>query len=269
MSDRPIFAPNLLSGKLALVTGGGTGIGFATARELGSLGARIVLAARDLERLEQAAAALRGEGIEAHAHAVNIRDEDAVDALFEAVVERHGLPDILVNNAGGQFEAPAVKISANGFRAVVDLNLNGTWHMCSAFGRRLMESSKPGDIVNISIVTNNGSPGYAHASAARAGVINLTKTLAREWGRAGIRVNAVAGGTIDTPALAQYDRAALDAGIARLPIAREGTVREMALAVVFLVSPAGAYTTGSTLDVDGGEHMGESWWVKPEGEGDG
>ncbi len=259
LSDLPVFAPNLLRGNLALVTGGGTGIGFATARELGSLGARIIIAARDFERLEKAAVALESEGIEAHAHAVNIRDENEVDALFGAIVEQHGLPDILVNNSGGQFEAPAAKISANGFRAVVDLNLNGTWHMSSAFGRRLLEAGKPGDIVNIALVVNNGSPGSAHAAAARSGVINLTKTLAREWGGAGIRINAIAGGTIDTPALEQYDRATLDAGIERLPITRVGTAREMALAVVYLVSPAGAYTTGSTRDVDGGEHMGGPW----------
>jgi len=259
LNEQPIFAPNLLAGKLALVTGGGTGIGFATARELGSLGARIVIAARDFERLEKAVVELRAEGIEAHAHAVNIRDENQVAALFDAVVDQHALPDILVNNAGGQFEAPAVEISANGFRAVVDLNLNGTWHMCSAFGRRLLEAGKPGDIVNIAIVVNNGAPGYAHAAAARAGVINLTKTLAREWGRSGIRINAISGGTIDTPGLEQYDRASLDAAIAKLPINRAGTAREMALAVVYLVSPAGAYTTGSTLDVDGGEHMGGAW----------
>jgi len=213
LNDLPVFAPGLFRGKLALITGGGTGIGFATARELGSLGARVVIAARDFARLEQAAAALKAEGIEAHAHAVNIRDENEVGALFEAVVDQHGLPDILVNNAGGQFEAPAVEISANGFRAVVDLNLNGTWHMSSAFGRRLLEAGKPGDIVNIAIVVNNGAPGYAHAAAARAGVINLTKTLAREWGKSGIRVNAIAGGTIDTPGLDQYDRATLDAAI--------------------------------------------------------
>lgn len=259
MNDLPVFAPNLLGGKLALITGGGTGIGFATARELGSLGARVILAARDFERLEKAAGVLEAEGIEAHVHAVNIRDEKQVEALFEAVVEQHGLPDILVNNSGGQFEAPAVKISANGFRSVVDLNLNGTWHMTSAFGRRLLEAGKPGDIVNIAIVVNNGAPGYAHAAAARAGVINLTKTLAREWGKSGIRINAIAGGTIDTPGLEQYDRAALDAAIKKLPIERAGTAREMALAVIYLVSPAGAYTTGSTLDVDGGEHMGGAW----------
>jgi len=251
-----VFAPNLLGGKLALITGGGTGIGFATARELGGLGARVILAARDLERLEKAAEVLKAEGIEAHAHTVNIRDEKQVEALFEAIVGQHGLPDILVNNSGGQFEAPAVKISANGFRSVVDLNLNGTWHMSSAFGRRLLEAGKPGDIVNIAIVVNNGAPGYAHSAAARAGVINLPKTLAREWGGAGIRVNALEGGTIDTPGLDQYDPAAIEAGIEKLPIARMGTAREMALAVVYLVSPASAYTTGSTLQVDGGEHMG-------------
>lgn len=259
MNDLPVFAPNLLSGKLALITGGGTGIGFATARELGSLGARVILAARDLERLQKAADVLSAQGIEAHAHAVNIRDESQVEALFAAIVDQHGLPDILVNNSGGQFESPAVKISANGFRAVVDLNLNGTWHMTSAFGRRLLDAGKPGDIVNIAIVVNNGAPGYAHAAAARAGVINLTKTLAREWGDAGIRINAIAGGTIDTAGLEQYDRATLDAAIEKLPIARAGTAREMALAVVYLVSPAGAYTTGFTLQVDGGEHMGGKW----------
>jgi NAD(P)-dependent dehydrogenase (short-subunit alcohol dehydrogenase family) len=259
LNDLPVFAPNLLTGKLALITGGGTGIGFATARELGSLGARVILAARDLERLQKAADVLGAQGIEAHAHAVNIRDESQVEALFAAIVDQHGLPDILVNNSGGQFESPAVKISANGFRAVVDLNLNGTWHMTSAFGRRLLDAGKPGDIVNIAIVVNNGAPGYAHAAAARAGVINLTKTLAREWGDAGIRINAIAGGTIDTAGLEQYDRATLDAAIEKLPIARAGTAREMALAVVYLVSPAGAYTTGFTLQVDGGEHMGGRW----------
>ncbi len=259
MNDLAVFAPNLLAGKLALITGGGTGIGLATARELGSLGARVILAARDLERLEKSAAALKAEGIDAHAHAVNIRDEEQVEALFETIVDEYGLPDILINNSGGQFEAPAVEISANGFRSVVDLNLNGTWHMSSAFGRRLIEAGKPGDIVNIAIVVNNGLPGYAHGAAARAGVINLTKTLAREWGSAGIRINAIAGGTIDTPGLEQYDRAALDAGIEKLAISRVGTAREMALAVVYLVSPAGAYTTGFTLQVDGGEHMGGAW----------
>jgi len=259
LSDPAVFAPNLLCDKLALITGGGTGIGFATARELGRLGARIVIAARDIERLEQAAVALKSEGIEAHAHAVNIRDESQVEALFETIVDQYGLPDILVNNSGGQFEAPALEISANGFRSVVDLNLNGTWHMSSAFGRRLIEAGKPGDIVNIAIVVNNGAPGYAHGAAARAGVINLTKTLAREWGKSGVRINAIAGGTIDTPGLEQYDRATLDAGIEKLPIPRMGTSREMALAVVYLVSAAGAYTTGSTLDVDGGEHMGGTW----------
>jgi NAD(P)-dependent dehydrogenase (short-subunit alcohol dehydrogenase family) len=259
LNDLPVFAPNLLRGKLALITGGGTGIGFATARELGSLGARVILAARDLERLQKAADVLGAQGIEAHAHAVNIRDENQVETLFAAIVDQHGLPDILVNNSGGQFESPAVKISANGFRAVVDLNLNGTWHMTSAFGRRLLDAGKPGDIVNIAIVVNNGAPGYAHAAAARAGVINLTKTLAREWGDAGIRINSIAGGTIDTAGLEQYDRATLDAAIEKLPIARAGTAREMALAVVYLVSPAGAYTTGFTLQVDGGEHMGGRW----------
>ena len=126
MSDDAIFRPGLLDGRAALITGGGSGIGLAVARELGGLGARVVIAARGAERLAVAAESLRAAGIDATAHVVNIRDETEVAALFDAIADSHGLPDLLVNNAGGQFAADALDISANGFRAVVDLNLNGT-----------------------------------------------------------------------------------------------------------------------------------------------
>ena len=255
MNEPEIFAPGLLAGRTALVTGGGTGIGLAIARELGGLGARIVIAARDRDRLDAAAVALRERGIDVYAHPVNIRREEDVEALFHAIDQHVGPPDILVNNAGGQFAAPALDITPNGFRAVVDLNLNGTWLMSRAFAGRAIASGQGGRIVNIVLSLFNGTPGMVHSGAARAGVINMTKTLAGEWGRHGINVNAVAPGTIDTEGLRQYDMAAIEREMQRLPIKRMGTAREVALAVAYLVSPAGDYITGTTLILDGGDHL--------------
>ncbi len=255
MSDDAIFRPGLLDGRAALITGGGSGIGLAVARELGGLGARVVIAARGAERLEGAAEGLRAAGIDAIARTVNIRDETEVAALFDAIADSHGLPDLLVNNAGGQFAADALDISANGFRAVVDLNLNGTWHMSSAYARRAVEAGRAGRIVNIVLVTAGPKPGNAHGAAARAGIIHLTKTLAFEWARHGIAVNAIAPGTIETEGLDQYNPADIDAAIRRLPIKRFGTPREVALMVAYLASPAGDFITGTTLDVDGGAHL--------------
>jgi NAD(P)-dependent dehydrogenase (short-subunit alcohol dehydrogenase family) len=255
MTEPEIFAAGLLAGRTALVTGGATGIGLAIARELGGLGARVVIAARDVERLEAAAAALRERGIEVYAHPVNIRKEAEVEALFHAVDQHVGLPDILVNNAGGQFAAPALDITPNGFRAVVDLNLNGTWLMSKAFAARAVAAGQPGRIVNIVLSLFSGTPGMVHSGAARAGVVNMTKTLAVEWGRHGITVNAIAPGTIDTEGLAQYDATEIEAGLKRQPIKRMGSAREVALAVAYLVSPAGDFITGTTLILDGGDHL--------------
>jgi NAD(P)-dependent dehydrogenase (short-subunit alcohol dehydrogenase family) len=252
---KTVFRADLFRDRLALVTGSGTGIGFAIAQLLGRLGAKVVLASRTEESLERAAESLREQGIEAIVHPLNIREESEVEAVFDRITSEHGLPDVLVNNAGGQFAAPALDISANGWRAVVDLNLNGTWYMCRAFGRRLIEAKRPGCIVNIVLALESGIPGMAHAGAARAGVVNLTKTLAYEWGAHGVTVNAIAPGTIDTEALAQYDPASLDEGIKGLPVARIGTPLEVAELVAFLCSPAGGYITGALLPLDGGEHL--------------
>ncbi len=255
MTDPQIFAPGLLAGRTALVTGGATGIGLAIARELGGLGAHIVIAARDAARLDAAAVALRERGIKVFAHPVNIRREDEVETLFHEIDQHVGLPDILVNNAGGQFAAPALDITPNGFRAVVDLNLNGSWLMSKGFAARAVAAGQPARIVNIVLSLFSGTPGMVHSGAARAGVINMTKTLAVEWGRHDITVNAVAPGTIDTEGLAQYDMAEIEAGIRRQPIKRMGTAQEVALAVTYLVSPAGDFITGTTLIVDGGDHL--------------
>jgi citronellol/citronellal dehydrogenase len=258
-----VFAPGLFKGRTALVTGGGTGIGFAIAETLGGLGARVIIAARTEETLTKASAQLREKGIDCTWHPVNIRDEKQVEALFEKLASEKRIPDILVNNAGGQFEAPALKISPNGFRAVVDLNLTGTWLMSQAFAKRHIDAAggRGGDaaggrIVSIVLSIDGGSPGYAHA-AARAGVINLTKTLASEWAKHGLTVNAIAPGTIRTSGLDQYDPKKIAAGVAALPIKRMGEAIEIAHAVAFLVSPAGDYVTGTTLYVDGGKHLAQ------------
>jgi NAD(P)-dependent dehydrogenase (short-subunit alcohol dehydrogenase family) len=250
-----IFRDGLFRNQLALVSGGGTGIGLATARLLGRLGAKVILAARTEDRLVQAAEALQGEGVEASAIPLNIRDDAQVERVFERVVEEHGLPDVLVNNAGGQFVAPSLEISANGFRAVVDLNLNGTWYMSRAYGSRLIAAGRAGRIVNIVLCQESGMPGMAHAGAARAGVANLTKTLAYEWGPHGITVNAIAPGTIDTEALAQYGVEAMEKYVSVLPIARMGTPHEVAELVAYLCSPACSYITGALVPLDGGEHL--------------
>jgi NAD(P)-dependent dehydrogenase (short-subunit alcohol dehydrogenase family) len=255
MPTSDMFIPGLLAGRRALVTGGGTGLGLAIAREFGRLGAALTIAARNLERLEAAAAELRAAGAAARAHAVNIRKEDEVAALFERLAADGNLPDILVNNAGGQFAAEPLDITPNGFRAVVDLNLQGTWHMTRAFAERLIAAGRPGAIVNIVLSTQSGSAMMMHSAAARAGVENMTRSLAFAWGPKGITVNAIAPGTIDTEALDQYGRTEMEEWGRRLPVPRMGTPEEVAWATAFLCSPAGRYITGTTIIVDGGQHL--------------
>ncbi|MER9858812.1 MULTISPECIES: SDR family oxidoreductase [unclassified Mesorhizobium] len=249
-----VFAPNLFDGRIALITGGGSGIGFAIAEQLGVLGASVTIASRNAERLGTAAQRLKSRNVNVNVQSLDIRDERQVAAAFDNFSSQGRLPDILVNNAGGQFEADALRISANGFRAVVDLNLTGTWHMSQAFAARRIASGGRGHIINIVLSIAGGLPGYAHSAAARAGVISLTETLAAEWGPH-ITVNAVAPGTIRTSALAQYDISHLEAGIEVLPIRRMGEPDEVAAAVAYLASPAGDYITGTMLFIDGGKHL--------------
>lgn len=253
MSPRSIFRDDLFAGQTYVVSGGGTGIGRAIARELASLGAVVVLCSRSPEHLLSTRDEIVATGGKADALACSIRDAEAVNAFFTTVVERHGPVSGLVNNAGGQFISPAESITPKGWHAVVETNLTGTFYMAqAAFTHGLRETG--GTIVNIVMDMWRGYPGMAHSAAARAGVVNLTQTLALEWAAYGVRVNAVAPGIINSSGLKTYP-AEVQAQVATfasdVPARRLGTEREVAAAVTFLLSPAAAFISGETLKVDG------------------
>lgn len=255
-----VFRPGCFDGQVILVTGGGTGIGRAVAHELASLGAIVVLAARRPEPLEATADEIADAGGQADTVALNLREDDSITACADAVVERHGRIDGLVNNAGGQFPSPAEDIRAKGWRTVVDLNLNGTFLMTQAVHAAWM-GANGGAVVNVIAEMWNGFPFMSHTGAARAGVDNLTKSLAVEWGPAGIRVNAVAPGTIYSSGMDTYDPQFVEMivdGAAKVPAGRVGTESETAAAITFLLSPAAAYISGATLKVDGGSSLAKN-----------
>lgn len=254
MTLQTVFRDGLFRGRVVLVTGGGTGIGRRIALEAGALGATVVLAARRPEPLEATAAEITQAGGTADWMTLDIRDGDAVEENVATVVERYERIDGLVNNAGGQFPARAEDISPNGWRTVVDLNLNGTFLMSRAVFRAAM-SETGGAIVNIVADERNGFPGMAHTGAARAGVINLTKTLGVEWASRRVRVNAVAPGIIDSSGMDTYDpiiRQAATEGAKKIPAGRMGTEAEVSAMVLLLLSDAAAFITGETVRIDGG-----------------
>lgn len=249
-----------MAGKRCVVTGGGTGIGLATARMLYACGAKLALLGRRLEVTQAAAKALDAGGERVMAAACDIRDPETVATAVATVKERFGRIDVLVNNAGGQFPAPAETISPNGFEAVVRNNLFGTWNMTREVVNASMLPEGGGVIVNIIANIARGFPGMVHTGAARAGVENMTRTLAIEWVSRGIRINAVAPGIIETEALSKYPIDVLAVVKKTIPMKRSGTVEETAHCIVFLCSDASTYVTGETLYVDGGARLwGETW----------
>jgi len=253
MGDETIFRDGLFAGAVAVVSGGGTGIGRAITRELAQLGAKVAICSRSMEHLESLRDELVAAGATVLALPCNIREPESVEALFAQVVERFGRVDALVNNAGGQFLSPAEAITPKGWHAVVETNLTGTFYMAQAALRHSMRE-RGGAIVNIVAEMWRGFPGMAHSGAARAGVVNLTQTLALEWAQYGVRVNAIAPGIINSSGLKTYPAAvqAQLSSIARdVPARRMGTEREIASAVTFLLSPAAAFISGATLKVDG------------------
>ena len=259
-----IFRPGLFAGQLHVVTGAGSGIGRCIAHELAALGAEVVLIGRKLDKLERVRDELVATGGSARCVAFDIRDEPAVSSgigsILQAAPRIHGL----VNNAGGQFPSPLEGISKRGFEAVLATNLTGGFLVAREVYLRSMQQHG-GAIVNMVADMWNGMPGMGHSGAARAGMVNLTKTAALEWASSNVRVNAVAPGYIASSGLDHYPEAmrALIASLKdRVPLGRLGLEAEVSSAVCFLLSPAAAFITGVTLPVDGAAPLYNELWPR-------
>ncbi len=255
-----VLRAGVFEGQTVLVTGGGTGIGRCTAHELASLGARVVIAGRREDVLSATADEIIADGGECEFEAMDLRDGDSVRAAVGRIVERCGPIHGLFNNAGGQFSAPAAKLSENAWQKVVDLNLHGTFRVTRAvFDASMKEHG--GAVVSMLADIRSGYVGMAHSSAARAGIQNLTITLALEWARNDVRLNCVAPGTILAAGMRTYPPAVQEAsvrGASRIPAARLGTESEVSAVVCFLLSPGAAFVTGQAIAIDGGSSFQKS-----------
>ncbi len=251
-----VFVTGLLRGKVAFVTGGGSGIGAGIAGRLAEQGARVALLGRRAEKLDAVAAEIRAAGGTASTHPADVRDFDALQKAIDDAAAAHGSLDVLVNSAAGNFLSPAASLSANGFRSVIEIDLCGTFNASRAAFAHL--SGSRGCIVNITATQAEvPTPLQAHAGAAKAGIEKLTRDLALEWGRFGVRVNAVAPGPIEgTEGMARLSPPGAESDLKkRVPLQRWGSIFEVCEAVTYLVSPAAAYVTGATLLVDGGTSL--------------
>ena len=250
-----MFAAGALKDQVVIVTGGAGGIGRAIAWLFARLGAHVAVVGRDGGKLDALVAQLASRGLKASAHIADIREPDAVNALFDAIWAAHGRLDSLINSAGGQFPQAAIDFSVKGWNAVINTNLNGTWYMMQTAAQRWRDHKHPGSIVNIVVVTTHGLYGIAHSIAARSGVIGLSRAVAVEWAPLNIRVNCVAPGAIETEGWnvrAAYPRSN--------PMMRTGSPWDVAEASVFLAGPSAKFVTGETLTVDGGSQLwGETW----------
>ena len=267
MATRQIALNEILfRDKVVLVSGGATGIGRALVWMLARMGAKVVTCGRSAEKLDILRDELASQGYEILAVPTDIRKSEDVASLFAQIREHHGWLDLLINNAGGQFPQSAIDMSANGFRAVIDNNLLGTWSMMQSAARYWRDTNMPGSIVNVVAVVDRGILGAAHTAAARAGVIYLSKTVAVEWIPLKIRVNCVAPGTIFTEGMAGYPEEAKKTFARSNPMLRLGDPWEVAEACLFIGSDASSFTTGELLRVDGGGQLwGEQWTQgKPE-----
>lgn len=255
-----VLAEGVLDGKVAIVSGGGSGIGRATALELARIGAKVSICGRRLEPLEETASMAPPGSIDCTI--CDIREEDQVDSLVDGVLERHGRIDILVNNAGGQFLSPAEEITPKGFRTVVRLNLEGTWLMTHAVATKaFIPSGSGGKVVSITLTPHTGLAGMAHSSAARAGVENLMKVLSIEWARFGIDLVAVAPGIVETETFkTKYPKEIREALADHLLQGAPTHPEDVANTVAFIVSPGGRSISGSVVNVDRAHDLAQSPW---------
>lgn len=263
-----MFARDLFADQVCVVTGGGSGIGLHCAKELRFLGAKVAICGRTEAKLEAAAAEIAAvDGVDdgVLAHPCDIREPDQIGAFVDRVVERFGTIDVLINNAGGQFPSPAEAMSPKGWTAVVRNNLNGTFFMTREVATKVMLPAGKGRVVMVTAMVARGFPGMAHTGAARAGVENLTESLAVEWANRGIRVNCVApGNNIRSSGTAQYGEELLEVTRKATPLKRLGQVDEVARVILFLASDRNDFVTGSIYRVDGGQRLWGDVWPIPD-----
>jgi NAD(P)-dependent dehydrogenase (short-subunit alcohol dehydrogenase family) len=256
-------------GRVGIITGGGTGIGFGIARAVAKLGAKVIIASRKEEHLAPAVEQLRsetGRADAAHFHALDVRDADAVDAMVEKVASDHGKIDFLVNNAAGNFIAQAEELSTNGWNSVIGIVLNGTFYCSKAAGKKMI-AQKSGVILNV--IANyawTGGPGVVHSASAKAGVLAMTQTLAVEWARHKIRVNAIAPGPVHTEGASKrlFPDPMIEEGIRKtIPLRRFAQLDEIANAASYLLSDYAGYVTGEAFVIDGGQWLsGADYWTR-------
>jgi citronellol/citronellal dehydrogenase len=263
LNYQSVFKPRLFAGKVIVITGGGSGIGRCTAHELAALGAHVVLIGRKLDKLQTVAEEIVVDG-SAHVsfHACDIRQEEAVKSTVAAIAATHGRIDALVNNAGGQYITPLSQISAKGWQAVIDTNLTGGFLMARECYLQSMQAHG-GAVVNIVADIWGSMPGMGHSGAARAGMVSFTETAALEWAKSGVRVNAVAPGYIASSGMDHYPAKAgpmLREMAETVPAGRFGNEAETSAAIVFLLSPAASFISGSVLRVDGARPQVRLGW---------
>jgi citronellol/citronellal dehydrogenase len=261
-----IFRGGLFDGQVAVVTGGGSGIGLAIARSLLELGARVAICGRDEAKLEVARKRLESGGGAVHAAKCDIRQVEEVASFVKGTRAALGEISVLFNNAGGQFPTPAENLSPKGWDAVIRNNLNGTFYMTREVAVTSMIPARRGRIVNIIANVWRGFPGMVHTGAARAGVDNMTKTLAVEWATHGIAVNAVAPGIVRSSGTDRYPQEFVELGRQKTPLKRLGTPEEVAELCVYLGSDAASFVTGETWYIDGGAHLWGDTWIVPDRE---
>lgn len=260
-----VFAPDLLAGKVVVVSGGGSGIGRATAWLAARLGASVIICGRNEEKLVAVIDAMRERDFDVDFDPVDIRERARVDRSTDTIWNRFGHVDLLINSAGGQFPQAAIEFSEKGWNSVINTNLNGTWNMMQAYARKWRDANTAGSIVNI-VVVPRGLHGVAHTVAARAGVVAVSQAVSVEWAPLNIRVNCIAPGAIKTEGWAVYPPEVHNKYPLTNPLQRVGSPWQIAEAALFIGGASGAYITGEVLTIDGGgQHWGEIWTTdKPE-----